>query len=140
MKEPKYCVVCGIKIRSSWKYCYKHRNYKSGQTKRGKSNWLMEKEQKWLRLTLIIGFFLFAAVLVFGEENIIYILVVFGIISYLIWLCSKKYKKWEFENEMKKAYQEHKRKNDFKENLKSLTGRERFEAIFKESRRGVKKK
>ena len=90
------CEVCGRRIKTGYKFCYKHRNHSQGFTPRGRRNTLINNEMIFFLgglVSFLISYVLFRnrASLPERFNLIMYMLIGFGFVCiYLMFVTHKK--------------------------------------------------
>ena len=131
----RHCVVCGRRLRTGIKYCYKHKDYGQRKARRNVGGGFI-----WF--AIIVGVFYIMGVVISKGKFVIPILILSVIFTAFLlfklgsWKIKKNKK--EEDKEIADLWKEEERKKAFENNLKFLNDEERFRAEYKEEMRRKK--
>ena len=92
-KKQKYCIVCGRKIRSGYKYCYEHRNYVKPK--------VIKEEKKNVDLQFgAILVFILGTLLYFATKSILGVIITFSLYALIYFAYKKRVKDKKGEEEV----------------------------------------
>ena len=92
-KKQKYCIVCGRKIRTGYKYCYEHRNFVPEKVVKE------EKKNVDLQFGAILVFIL-GTLLYFATKSILGVMITFSLYVLIYFAYKKRVKDKKGEEEV----------------------------------------